>query len=74
MDGSPQQDAGTLKEVAIAETVVATPTEHSWTRVQAQVSRAVPRLRAIATQAILLGPIIGASTDFWGGGGSGRGC
>lgn len=73
MDTSPQQDASASQDVVIERTEDMAA-EQGWVDVQKEVARVVPRLREIATQALLLGPIIGATSDFWGGGGSGRGC
>lgn len=46
--------------------------ERGWEALSSQAMRVLPRLREIATTAVLLSPII-VSPDFYGGGGV-RGC
>jgi hypothetical protein len=44
------------------------PEESDWSRMTSQVERNVPRLREIATQVALMGPlIITVNDNFWGG-------
>lgn len=67
MDERVQREA----DVGMADTVQqhpADPEESAWSRITAQVERNVPRLREIATQVALMGPIIATlQDDFWGG-------
>lgn len=45
---------------------IALPSDDPWSRVHAQVSQALPRLREIATQVAVVGVLAAPITDSWG--------
>lgn len=73
MNRSSQHDLETPIEARVADADATIVAGQRWTRVQKEVARVAPRLRELATQALLLGPIIGVS-EAWSGGGNPRGC
>lgn len=68
MDRSPQREAETRNEI-LTEEAGTEAAEGRWTKVQDEVARALPRLRELALQIAVVGPIFAPTS--WG---DGRGC